>query len=170
MRVAALALLLLLVLVATLSVRTLNRLPNTLLYFVRSDPTTFTLQSAARRLPRSDKETHLSRALQALIGGPSAEEQAQGLTSSLPVTTRILGLHLRGREVRVDLSSAFAAGGGSAELLGRLFQVFYTLTQPSYVDSVRLFVEGEPVSVFGNEGILVGNPWRRVENTQLPVW
>ena len=70
----------------------------------------------------------------------------------------------------VDFSSAFSVGGGNAELLGRLFQVFYTLTQPSYVDSVRLFVEGEPVSVFGSEGIVVGNPWRRVENTQLPVW
>ncbi len=169
-RVAALALLLLLVLVATLSVRTLNRVPNTLLYFVRSGDTTFTLQSAPRRLPRSEQETHLRRSLQALIDGPSPAERAQGLTSSLPATTEVLNLQLRGSEVRVDLSSAFGAGGGSAEMLGRLFQVFYTLTQPNYVDSVRLFVEGEPVSVFGGEGILVGNPWRRGENTQLPVW
>lgn len=169
-RVAALALLLLLALVATLSVRTLNRVPNTLLYFVRSDSKTFTLQSAPRRLPRGVREASLTRALQALVEGPSPEEDAQGLATSLPAATRVLDLQLKGREVWVDLSSAFATGGGSSDMLGRLFQVFYTLTQPSYVDSVRLFVEGEPVSVFGNEGILVGNPWRRVENTPLPVW
>ena len=177
-RVAALALLLLLVLVATLSVRTLNRVPNTLLYFVRSDSRSFTLQSAPRRLPQlerrrrreSEAEASLTRALQTLVDGPSPEEAAQGLTTSLPAATRVLSLQIKGREVWVDLSSAFAAGGGSAEMLGRLFQVFYTLTQPSYVDSVRLFVDGEPVSVFGGEGIMVDNPWRRAERETLPVW
>ena len=169
-RVGALALLLLLALVATLSVRTLNRVPTTLLYFVRSNDEAFTLERAPRRLPRAEREAYLVSTLQALIAGPDAAEAAGGLASFLPPTTEVLNLRLRGREVRVDFSSAFAVGGGSATLLGRLFQVFYTLTQPSYVDSVRLFVEGEPVSVFGSEGILVGNPWRRVANTPLPVW
>ena len=169
-RVGALALLLLLVLVATLSVRTLNRLPNSLLYFVRSDSSSFTLKSAPRRLPQTEREAHLLRTLQALIAGPDAAEAAGGLTSSLPATTEVLDLQLVGSEVWVDFSSAFGEGGGNAELLGRLFQVFYTLTQPSYAESIRLFIDGEPVSVFGNEGILVGNPWRRLENTQLPVW
>lgn len=170
LRVGALALLLLLVLVATLSVRTLNRVPNTLLYFVRSGSTTFTLQSAPRRLPQAEREAHLERTLQALIDGPTPEEEAQGLSSNLPAATQVLGLRLSGREVRVDLSSAFSAGGGSAEMQGRLFQLFYTLTQPSYVDSVRLSIEGVPVSVFSGEGILIDSPWRRAEHAQLPVW
>ena len=88
LRVVALALLLLLALVAGLSVRTLNRVPNTLLYFVHSGDTRFSLQSAPRRLPRAARETYLKRTLEILIEGPNADEQAQGLTSSLPTTTQ----------------------------------------------------------------------------------
>jgi len=47
-RVAALALLLLLVVVSVLMIRTLNRLPDTIIYLVRSEPTRFHLEAVGR--------------------------------------------------------------------------------------------------------------------------
>ena len=170
LRVSALSLLLLLILVATLTVRTLNRVPNTMLYFVSTGETDFRLQGVARNLPKSEAETHLKESLQALIDGPTASEAARGLSTALTPSTEILGLRLLGSEVEVDLPQAFTEGGGSATMQGRLNQVFYTLTQPTTVTSVRLLIEGEPVSYLGGEGILVDNPWHRAEHDSLPSW
>lgn len=170
LRVSALSLLLLLILVATLTVRTLNRVPNTILYFVSAADTSFSLRSVARNLPRASADTHLKESLQALIEGPNASEAARGLSTTLGPDIRILGLRVIGSEVEVDLSQAFTEGGGSATMQGRLNQVFYTLTQPSSVTSVRLLVEGVPISYLGGEGILVDNPWYRAEHDTLPTW
>lgn len=170
LRVSALSLLLLLVLVATLTVRTLNRVPNTLLYFVQAHDTTFSLRGVARNLPQAKGDAHLKESLQALIDGPSESEAAQGLRTALEPDTQILNLRLLGSEVEVDLSNDFTEGGGSATMQGRLNQVFYTLTQPTSVSSVRLLVEGVPVSYLGGEGILVDNPWNRAEHETLPTW
>ena len=169
-RVAALALLLLLVLVAVLTTRSLNRLPNTLLYFVSSGDTSFRLEAAPRQLPRADPETHLRNTLQALIKGPTEAETGRGLSSSIPEDTRILELLLRDDVVEVNLSEEFGTGGGSASIQGRLNQLFYSLTQPSYADEVSLSVEGNPVYYLGGEGITVDNPWRRGEPDTSPQW
>ena len=158
LRVSALSLLLLLILVATLTVRTLNRVPNTVLYFVSAGDTSFSLHSVARNLPKTSADTHLKKSLEALIEGPNTSEAARGLSTALEPDTQILGLRLLGSEVEVDLSSEFTEGGGSATMQGRLNQVFYTLTQPTSVTSVRLLVEGVPISYLGGEGILVDNP------------
>ena len=169
-RVAALALLLLLILVAVLTTRSLNRLPNTLLYFVQSSETSFRLEAAPRQLPRAQPEAHLRHTLQALIEGPTEAETARGLSSAIPETTTILELRLRDAIVEVDVSEDFASGGGSASMQGRLNQLFYSLTQPSYADGVSLFIEGSPLTYFGGEGLIVDNPWRRGETTTLPSW
>lgn len=170
LRVSALSLLLLLILVATLTVRTLNRVPNTLLYFVSAGDTSFSLRGVARNLPKANADTHLKESLQALIDGPIESEEARGLSTALEPDTQILSLRLLGSEVEVNLSDEFIEGGGSATMQGRLNQVFYTLTQPTSVSSVRLLVEGVPITYLGGEGILVDNPWFRAEHGTLPTW
>ena len=167
LRVAALALLLLLVLVSAITVRMLNGLPNSLVYFVKSQGTTLTLEGVRRRFDADTPEERLGAALQALIEGPGESGEA-GLSSAFPSDTEVRGLELTGDTVTVDLSDDFAGGGDAAPIRGRLNQLFYTLAQPTNVKGVSLRVEGESVEVLGGEG--VPQPWREPEERTLPTW
>lgn len=169
-RVAALAILLLLALLAALSSRTLSRLPDTVVYFVQSDDASFRLERAYRRTVRGDPEAHARAAVEALVEGPTAAERERGLSSAFPPQLTVQGVELEGDVLSIDLSGAFEQGGGSALMRARLAQLFYTLTQPAQVEAVTLFVEGAPVYVFGGEGLLVEQPWYRAEHSELPTW
>lgn len=165
LRVAALALLLLLILVSAITIRLLNRLPNSVVYFVKTEETTFTLEGVHRRFNANTPEAQLEAALRALIEGP----EDTGLSSAFPSNTQVRGLKLSGEALTVDLSSDFARGR-EALLEGRLNQLFYTLTQPLNVKGVSLLIEGEPVEALGREGILVPQPWMEPEERTLPTW
>jgi spore germination protein GerM len=170
LRLVTIALLILLALAVFFSFRTLRRLPNVVVYFIKSEETSFTLSPAYRRESVNGLEQHLTAALQRLIEGPNSAEEGRGLSSAVPETTKLLGLTLQDKQVTVNLSRDFEAGGGIASIQGRLQQVFYTLTQPSDVEQVRLQIEGEDVSVFSGEGLLVDNPWTRPTRDTLPSW
>ena len=170
LRVVALALLLLLALVAVITVRTLQRVPDTVVYFVASDGTSFHLAPAYRRAGRADAVTRAERAVAALAAGPTPDEAARGLSSAVPADTRVLDASLSNGTLTVDLSGAFERGGGSAMMVGRLNQLFYTLTRPENVRGVVLEIDGRRVSVFAGEGIEVASPWRRADHPDLPSW
>ncbi len=165
LRVAALALLLLLTLVSVITVRMLNRLPNSIVYYVKSQETAFTLEGVRRRFDADTPEKRLEAALQALIEGTDEA----GLWGAFPADTEVRRLELDGKTVTVDLSEAFTEGGG-ASMLGRLNQLFYTLTQPTNVERVSLRIEGESVEALGGEGIPVPQPWIEPEERTLPTW
>ncbi len=171
LRVVALAMLLLLALVSVIVVRTLQRLPDTVVYFVRDGGTTFTLESVFRqtRSGASDVEATSRRALAALVDGPTSEERARGLVSEVPRDVTVHDVRLRGRLLEVDMGGAFASGGGSASMFGRLYQVMYTLTHPNDVDEVALFLDGQPLRVLGGEGLMVDHPWSRPPGG-VPAW
>lgn len=170
LRVAALALLLLLALAAVLSIRTLRRLPDGLVYLVEARSASFTLQPRGRTVGSRDLEAHARALLEALIAGPSDDERAAGLSSEVPASTEVLGLVFDDGRLTVDLSAEFARGGGSASMQGRLWQVLWTLSQPASVREVALRVESEPVRWLGGEGVPVAQPWRRPDAAGLPVW
>ncbi|HKI58680.1 MAG TPA: GerMN domain-containing protein, partial [Trueperaceae bacterium] len=158
LRVVALALLLLLALVAVITVRTLQRLPDTVVYFVASDGTSFHLAPAYRKAGRGDVTSQAARAVAALAAGPTPDEAAKGLSSAVPADTQVLGATLSGGTLTIDLSAAFERGGGSAMMVGRLNQLFYTLTRPKDVQGVVLEVGGRRVTVFAGEGIEIASP------------
>lgn len=170
LRVAALALLLLLALVATISVRTLNRLPDTTIYLVRSEPTQFTLERVHRRLDAGGADAAVAAAVAALAEGPTAQEADDGLTTVVPAGTEVRSVAREGGRLVVDLTRPFLSGGGTASMIGRLEQLRWTLTQPSGVEALELHVEGSPLEVLGGEGVLVAQPWRRPEGGTLPTW
>ena len=99
-------------------------------------------------------------ALNALFEGPTAEELAASppLTTSIPDGTILLGLDIADGLATVDLSREFESGGGSASMFGRLAQVVYTLTQFPTVKQVAFQLDGEPVTVFSGEGIVLDEP------------
>lgn len=170
LRLVMAALLLLLLAAAYFSLHLLRRLPDTLIYLVQDQGEHFALVPVGRHLEANSTAARLEAAVQALIAGPTPEEATRGLFSAVPKGTRMLGLSLKGMQVTLNLSAAFSQGGGSGEMLARLNQLFYTLTQPTKVGSVKLEVEGRPVTVFSTEGLMVANPWRRSRHWALPEW
>lgn len=108
-------------------------------------------------------------AMNAVLSGPSASESGDKVSSAIPSGSRLLGLTIRNGIATVDLSTEFDSGGGSASMQYRLAQVVYTLTQFSTVKSVIFQVEGQTVTVFGGEGIVLDGPVGRADFTdQLP--
>lgn len=81
-------------------------------------------------------------AMEALLAGPDALESGIGMTSAIPAGTTLRGVDVAGGTARVDLSSQFAAGGGSLSMQLRVAQVVFTLTQFDSVDRVTILLDG----------------------------
>jgi germination protein M len=86
-------------------------------------------------------------AVTALLSGPSSTESARSISSQIPDGTQLLGLTIDNGLATIDLSSEFAAGGGTTAYQTRLAQVVYTLTQFPTVKSVTILIEGNGDSV-----------------------
>lgn len=111
-------------------------------------------------------------AMRALLQGPNADERAAqpGMVSTIPDGTLLLGLSIKGGVATVNLSREFESGGGSASVLARLAQVVYTLTQFSTVDGVRFELDGQPVTLFSGEGVILDHAMGRADyRDQLPT-
>ncbi len=124
-------------------------------YFMRGDH----LAAARRAIPRTPQ---IGRAaLEALLAGPTAEEQSIGFTSAIPPGTRLLGLTIENGIATVDLSGQFAEGGGSFSMMARVAQVIFTLTQFPSVQAVLFQLDGQPVEALGGEGLMLDEPLGR---------
>lgn len=111
-------------------------------------------------------------AMRALLEGPIDDELGArpAMYTTIPEGTRFLGLRIEGGIATVNLSREFEAGGGTASVLGRLAQVVFTLTQFPSVSGVRFELDGEPVTVFSGEGVVLDQPVGRADYTdQLPA-
>lgn len=102
-------------------------------------------------------------AMQQLLAGPTAQEQAWGLATAIPAGTRLLGVEVDRGTARVDLSGEFDDGGGTLSMTMRLAQVVYTLTQFPTVQRVEFYMNGSRVDVFGGEGIVLTSPKTRAD-------
>ncbi|MEX2500886.1 MAG: GerMN domain-containing protein [Trueperaceae bacterium] len=171
LRVAALTLLLALTLVAVLTMRTLQRLPDAQIYLVRSDATGFELAPVSRQLGTRNAVDYATAAVRALVQGPTASELREGLSSELPpgTTVRTADLDADGT-LTVDLDEAFRSGGGSASMRGRLEQLRWTLTRPTSVRALELHVAGERLWLLGGEGLIVEPRWSPPGDGRLPRW
>lgn len=134
-------------------------------YFVRFDAVHHkgALVSVRRPAPGGPIERRLGAALRALLAGPRAGGggEAPDLTSEIPPGTALLGVRVRSGIVTVDLSKAYAAGGGSTSVLARVWQVVYTATQSPEAPEVQILVDGQRVEGLGGEGVTIGAPLRR---------
>lgn len=111
-----------------------------------------------------------TNAIRALIEGPTPEEQDTELGSSIPQDTLLLGLIIEDGLATIDLSREFEVGGGSFNILSRLAQVVYTLTQFPTIDAVLFHIDGEAVEVFSGEGVVLEDPVDRSDYaTILPI-
>jgi hypothetical protein len=93
-------------------------------------------------------------AMEALLVGPGEFESEIGMTTEIPVGTELVGLGVEEGEAQVNLSSAFASGGGSLSMQLRVAQVVFTLTRFSSIDTVTILLDGETATEgVGGEGI-----------------
>jgi germination protein M len=106
-------------------------------------------------------------ALKALLEGPTVEEKAAGMVSTIPDGTTFLGLSIKDGVATVDLSKEYASGGGSLSMFMRLAEVVFTATQFPTVEGVNFKLDGVPVDVFGGEGIILDHPMNRTDYEEL---
>ncbi|HKG18891.1 MAG TPA: GerMN domain-containing protein [Candidatus Limnocylindrales bacterium] len=145
-------------------------------FHLGGEPGSAGLVAVLREVPKT--KAVATAAMAALLAGPTSKESAGRVTSAVPAGTKLLGLSIADGVATVDLSREFESGGGSASVLNRLGQVVYTLTQFPTVKLVRLEVEGEPVTVFSSEGVVIDGPLSRKTHESLlpaifvdrPVW
>jgi spore germination protein GerM len=139
-------------------------------YFVLGgDPSSVGLVPVLREVPKTAQVA--TAAMNLLLTGPTSDESGdRAITSAIPAGTRLLGVSIKNGVATVDLTTEYDSGAGSASMQYRLAQVVYTLTQFSTVRSVVFQIEGETVTVFGSEGIVLDGPVGRAQYfDQLPA-
>jgi germination protein M len=130
-------------------------------YFVRDEQ----ICAAARVVPKTQQVG--AAAMEALLEGPTTEEEAAGVFDAIPEGTTFLGLEIEDGIASVDLSEEYASGGGTLSMSMRLAQVVFTLTQFPTVKGVEFKLDGESVEVFGGEGIILDHPVDRSDYEEL---
>jgi germination protein M len=130
-------------------------------YFARDEK----LAVAHRIVPKTTATG--KAAMLALLEGPTPDEKQVGMSSSIPAGTRFLGLDVQNGVATIDLSKEYESGGGSLSMATRLAQVVYTLTQFASVTRVTFQLDGQPVNVFGGEGIVLDKPVGRSAYEEL---
>jgi len=106
-------------------------------------------------------------ALTALLGGPTAAEEAAGFSTNIPDGTTLNGVTISNGTATVDLSREFTSGGGSMSMMGRVAQVTYTATQFPTVTGVLFRVDGTALTTLGGEGLMLDNPQTRADSEDL---
>ncbi|MCL1815135.1 MAG: GerMN domain-containing protein [Treponema sp.] len=129
-------------------------------YLIKVDNTGALLWTRVRRnLPASDSP--LFDALDALIRGPSVEEEKQGLISLIPKNVKILNTVVRGNTAYISFSEDFLFNTYGIEgYAGQRRQIVLTATEFDSVKDVQILIDGKRVDYLG-EGIWIGSPVSR---------
>lgn len=114
-------------------------------YFTRDDR----LAAAHRWVTSSGSPSE--QALRELLQGTRPAEAAAGMRSAIPAGTRLLDLRIDHGLATVNLSTEFAADGGSLSLAERLAEVAFTATQFPVAQRVVFRLDGESTWLLGGE-------------------
>jgi len=100
-------------------------------------------------------------AISALLDGPDVAEGAAGLSSAIPIGTKVLGLQISSGTATVDLNGTFSAPGTPGAELDRVAQVVYTLTQFPSVTHVAFEISGSTPATFASGAVSLAQPLGR---------
>ncbi|GHT59761.1 hypothetical protein FACS1894109_16280 [Spirochaetia bacterium] len=130
------------------------------LYFTQVDSAGTVLRTkVTRKLPESDSP--MVDSLQALLAGPTAEEQRRGMMSLIPGGVKILSATVRGSTAYISFNEEFQYNTYGVEgYVSQLRQVVWTATEFPTVKDVQILIEGRRIDYLG-EGIWIGSPLGR---------
>ncbi|MDR1587603.1 MAG: GerMN domain-containing protein [Treponema sp.] len=130
------------------------------IYFTRIDKDGTILRTkVSRKIAVSDSP--MLDSLNALLLGPTAEEQRRGLMSLIPKGARILSATVRGNTAYISFSEDFQYNTYGVEgYAAQLKQIVWTVTEFPNINDVQILVEGRRVDYLG-EGIWIGSPVNR---------
>jgi spore germination protein GerM len=130
------------------------------MYFMQVDKDgTVMRMRVSRALAVSD--TPMTDVLQALLAGPSPEEQRRGMISFIPPGTKLLSVMVRGTTAYINFNQEFQFSTFGVEgYAAQLRQIVWTATEFSTVTDVQILIEGKRVDYLG-ESILIGGPISR---------
>jgi germination protein M len=125
------------------------------------------LVAVERRIPSTQRIALAT--LRELFEGPTAGDEAlvAGVSTAIPGSALVLDVGITDGLATVDLSREFESGGGSFSMFARLAQVVYTVSQWPTVDEVAFELDGQPVTVFSGEGIVLDGPVSRADYHDL---
>ena len=103
----------------------------------------------------------------ALLLGPTPEEREAGFATAVPAGSSFREFTVEDGIAVIDLSREFESGGGTLSMTARLAELTFTLTQFPGLERVRLELDGEPVEVFGGEGLVLDEPLTRARFAEL---
>ncbi|MDR2479063.1 MAG: GerMN domain-containing protein [Treponema sp.] len=96
--------------------------------------------------------------LNALLAGPSAEEQRRGMVSFIPPNSGILSLTVQGSTAYINFNENFQFNTyGREGYTAQIAQVVWTATEFSTVKDVQIVIEGRRID-FLCEGLWIGSP------------
>jgi spore germination protein GerM len=104
--------------------------------------------------------------LTSLSAGPTAQEQADGLSTALPADDDIKIARIEGSIVTVALPAAAEAASRSDAIFG-FGQLVLTLTSLPSVSGVRFEEGGKPLQVPRSDGALTSSPLGRLDYRDL---
>jgi hypothetical protein len=123
-----------------------SRTQQAIVYFIRGNRLATVLRTGSSSLSGAQL------VMRQLLDGPSAEDQADGLSTAIPSDTALLGITVANHVAAVNLSQEFQRPGNTVTFQFRLAQIVYSLTELSDVDAVRFSFEGEPSAVIDQDG------------------
>ncbi|MBW4445089.1 MAG: GerMN domain-containing protein [Plectolyngbya sp. WJT66-NPBG17] len=133
------------------------------IYWLRDSATDLELVPIAVKVKSADRE---EAQLTAAVNNLLSDAPNKDLMTGIPNGTTLRSLKVKSDSVYIDLSKAFASGGGSLSMTGRLAQILYTATSLNPTAKVFLSVEGKPLTVLGGEGLIVDQPLTRSQFEQ----
>lgn len=136
------------------------------LYFIRvSDDGRILTEPVTRNVRYTSSP--LSRSIDALIGGPTADDLNRGLLSLLPPGTILESARVQDGVAYLSFNEQFRFNPMGLEgYLAQLKQVVLTATDFPTVDRVQILVENQRIEYLGGDGVYIGDP---LAATDLPV-
>lgn len=127
-------------------------------FFIGKNGNNEEVYRAVKRSYNKDVDgTKLGYAINCLVKGPKPSEKTKGVYTEIPSQTELLGINEKPDRVIINLSSAYAAGGGTESVYKRLFQLIKTAKRNTD-KPVYLFIDGKQADVIGGDGIMITQP------------
>ncbi len=117
-----------------------------------------------REVTRAMKKTGspLADAINALIDGPTVEEEKEGCRTLVSTGTQLISASVKGGSAILNFSGEFEFNQYGIEgTRGQLQQIVYTATAFPTVENVQFLVDGEHREYLGGEGVWIGTPLSR---------